>query len=98
MAHSLSAQKRVRQNAAAKARNRWRLGTLRDALKTLEDKFLHADAAGAKTAFAAACQLLDKTASKGVIHKNTAARKKSRLSARLKALSKAPAAAPSKKK
>lgn len=92
MAHSLSAQKRVRQNAAAKARNRWRLGTLREALKTLEDKFLHNDAAGAKSAFTAACQLLDKSAGKGVIHKNTAARKKSRLSARLKAMAKAPAA------
>ncbi len=97
MAHSLSARKRVRQNVEARARNRWRLGNLREALKSFEDKFVHGDAAGAKAAFTAACQLLDKTASKGVIHKNTAARKKSRLSARLKAMSKAPAAAPGAK-
>ena len=33
MAHSLSAQKRVRQNEAARARNRWRLRSMRDAIK-----------------------------------------------------------------
>lgn len=92
MAHSLSARKRVRQNAKHKAYNRWRLNNLRDALKAFEDKYVHGDAAGAKDAFKAACQLLDKTAGKGVIHANTAARKKSRLSARLKAMGKAPAA------
>lgn len=88
MAHSVSARKRVRQNAKHKAYNRWRMNDLREALKDLEDKFVHADAAGAKVAFKKACQLLDKTAGKGVIHGNTAARKKSRLSARLKAMSK----------
>jgi len=97
MANSLSARKRVRQNATARARNRWRLGTLRDALKAFEDKFIHSDAAGAKEAFAKACQLLDKTAGKGVIHKNTAARKKSRLSARLKAMGTGPAVVTKKK-
>ena len=37
MAHSLSAKKRVRQNQKARARNRWRLRTLRDVLKKFED-------------------------------------------------------------
>lgn len=85
MAHSLSAKKRVRQNDTRRAYNRWRLRDLRDALKTLEDKMLHANYAETETAFRAACKLLDKTAGKGVIHKNTAARKKSRLAKRLKA-------------
>ncbi|MFM9958075.1 MAG: 30S ribosomal protein S20 [Phycisphaerales bacterium] len=88
MAHSLSARKRVRQNATHNAYNRWRLRNLRDSLKAFEDKFVHGDAAGATEAFRAACQLLDKSASKKVIHKNTAARKKSRLSARLKGMGK----------
>lgn len=85
MAHSLSARKRVRQNAKHRATNIWRLRTLRTALKELEDKLVHADYTQSQEAFKKACQLLDKTAGKGVIHKNTAARKKSRLSARLKA-------------
>lgn len=98
MAHSLSARKRVRQNEKHNAYNRWRLRNLRDALKAFEDKFIHNDASGAKDAFKSACQLLDKTAGKGVIHKNTAARKKSRLSARLKAMSAAGASATGSKK
>lgn len=85
MAHSLSARKRVRQNAARRSRNLWRLRTLREALKELEDKLLHAGYAEAQEAFKKASQVLDKSASKGVIHKNTAARKKSRMSARVKA-------------
>ncbi len=85
MAHSLSAKKRVRQNVKRAARNRWRLRDLRESLKELEDKFLHADAKQSEDAFRKACRLLDKTASKGVIHANTAARKKSRLAKRMKA-------------
>ena len=85
MAHSNSARKRVRQNETRAARNRWRMRTLRDALKELEDKLLHSGYDEAKAAYRKASQLLDKTAGKGVIHKNTAARKKSRLNARLKA-------------
>lgn len=84
MAHSLSAKKRIRQSLKRQARNRWRMRTLRLSLKTFEDKMLHASYDEAQTAFRDACKLLDRTASKGVIHKNTAARKKSRLSKRLK--------------
>ena len=50
MAHSLSAQKRVRQNEAARARNRWRLRTMRDAIKDFGDKILHGSAADAAAA------------------------------------------------
>ncbi|MDO5610224.1 MAG: 30S ribosomal protein S20, partial [Pseudomonadota bacterium] len=50
-------------------------------------KALHAnDAEGAEAAFASAQPLLDRFASRGLIHKNKAARHKSRLNARIKAL------------
>lgn len=85
MAHSVSARKRIRQNIKNRSRNLWRLRTLRTSLKTLEDTLVHGKYEEAEKAFRTACQVLDKTAGKGVIHKNTAARKKSRMSARLKA-------------
>lgn len=84
MAHSLSAQKRVRQNEAARARNRWRLRTMRDAIKEFNEKVLHGSAEEAKSAMSKAAQIIDRTAAKGVIHKNQAARRKSRLSMKLK--------------
>ncbi len=83
MANSVSARKRVRQNIRARARNRWRMKTLRDAIKDFDDKVIHREVDGAKDAYRKAARLLDKTASKGVIHKNNAARRKSRLNARL---------------
>ncbi len=89
MAHSVSARKRDRQNERRASRNRWRLRTLRDALKDLQDKLLHAGYEESRASFQKACQLLDKSAGKGVIHKNTAARRKSRLSLRVKAKMKA---------
>lgn len=85
MAHSISAQKRVRQNEKRAARNRWRERTLRAALKELSDKMLHGSYADCAEPFRKACRLLDVTAQNGVIHKNTAARKKSRLSKQMKA-------------
>jgi len=85
MASSPSAKKRIRQNLKARARNRWRKRTLKDVLKDLDEKLVHgAPAAEIQTAFRSACRVLDRTAQKGVIHANTAARKKSRLSARVK--------------
>lgn len=84
MAHSLSAKKRIRQNESANARNRWRKSEMREARKEVLEKIAHGSIDEAKAAFKKAAQLIDKTASKGVIHKNTAARLKSRLNARLK--------------
>jgi small subunit ribosomal protein S20 len=85
MAHSLSARKRVRQKEASRARNRWRLRTMRDAVKTFRDKMVHGTVAEAADAMKACAKIVDKTAAKGVIHKNQAARRKSRMSAALKA-------------
>lgn len=85
MAHSLSAQKRVRQNATSRARNRWRLRTMRDAVKLFRDKLVHGTVAEASEAMKVCSRIVDRTAAKGVIHKNQAARRKSRMSAALKA-------------
>jgi len=87
MAHSLSAQKRIRQNVKARSRNRWRKRTMRSAIKHFEERLQHGSVEEAREAFHAAARLLDKTAQQGSIHKNLAARKKSRLNARLKAKS-----------
>lgn len=86
MAHTLSAKKRIRQNVAARARNRWRLRAMREALKTFQGAVASGNAEQAADAFRAASKVVDKTAQNGVIHRNQAARRKSRMSARLKAL------------
>lgn len=82
MASSLSSKKRIRQNIKARSRNRWRMRTLRDSLKAFDDRVMHGTVDEAQDALKAALQLLDKTASVGVIHKNNAARRKSRLTKR----------------
>ena len=85
MAHSLSAKKRVRQNYARRAISRWRLRTMRDAIKTFLTAIDTGSNEEAKKAFLAASSIVDRTAQKGVIHRNQAARRKSRMHARLKA-------------
>ncbi|MFM9996364.1 MAG: 30S ribosomal protein S20 [Phycisphaerales bacterium] len=84
MAHSLSAQKRIRQNALHRARNRWRLTTMREAIKEFRDKLAHGSLEDATTSFRKTSRIVDRTAAKGIIHKNQAARRKSRMSAALK--------------
>ena len=85
MAHSLSARKRVRQNVELRARNRWRLRSLRTAMKEFLDKIVHGSVEEAKASFLKAAAIVDRTAQKGIIHKKQASRRKSRMNARLKA-------------
>jgi small subunit ribosomal protein S20 len=85
MAHSRSARKRVRQNVAHRSRNRWRLRTMRAAIKDFRAKLAAGDADGAREALKTCCSVIDRSAQKGVIHANQAARRKSRLNAALKA-------------
>jgi small subunit ribosomal protein S20 len=85
MASSISSKKRIRQNAKRRARNRWRSRTMREAVKEFLDKIAHGSATDAATAFQAASKIIDRTAQRGVIHRNQAARRKSRLSAKLRA-------------
>ena len=87
MPNSLSAKKRVRQNIAANARNRWRKIKVKSAVKAFEDALHAGDKAKAAEAYKAASRTLDQVSASGTIHKNNAARHKSRLAARLKTLS-----------
>ncbi|MDP1662484.1 MAG: 30S ribosomal protein S20 [Phycisphaerales bacterium] len=84
MAHSLSAKKRVRQNETRNGLNRFRKRKMRDAIKELLEKIAHGTVDEAKAAFKTAARVIDRTSSKGTIHKNQGARRKSRLNARLK--------------
>jgi small subunit ribosomal protein S20 len=86
VATSLSSKKRIRQNEKRRSRNRVR----RSRIKTLRRKFREAVTAGepeqADAELRKTCKLVDQVAAKGVMHKNTAARIKSRLQKRLNKL------------
>ncbi len=86
MAHSLSAKKRIRQNAKRNKLNNWRKRRIKGSVKTFLDKVHDGDVSAAETSFQEATKTLDKIAAKGTIHKRTAARRKSRLAKRLNAL------------
>lgn len=85
MAHSNSAKKRIRQNITNRARNRWRIKNMRVAIKGFEDALVTGSNEDATTAFRSAAATVDRTAQVGVIHRNQAARRKSRMNSRLKA-------------
>lgn len=76
MAHLKSSKKRIRQSRKAALRNKAMRSALRTALKKVRGT---TDPEAASKALSAAVPLLDRTARKGVIHPNTAARHKSRL-------------------
>ena len=94
MAHSLSAKKRIRQSIKRRARNLSRKEQIKESMKT----FAAAVTAGAfdkaETALRDVAKRLDKVAAKGTIHKNTAARRRSRLAKRLNAARTAQATRP----
>lgn len=82
MANIKSAQKRIKQTEKRTLQNK----SVKTALKTTLKKFeigVGEKAENSADLYQAAVKSLDKAASKGIIHKNTAARKKSRLAARL---------------
>ena len=85
MAHSLSAKKRIRQNATARARNRWRKTRYRTAIKDYHELILHGSVEDTEAKLKDIYKLLDQVASTPALHKNTASRYKSRLAARLNA-------------
>lgn len=85
MPNTNSAKKRVRQNIHRQGRNRWRKRTLRESVKDLREQILHGSVEDAESAYQRTQKIIDKTTSKGAIHKNTASRLKRRLSARVKA-------------
>lgn len=82
MANTSSALKRVRQNERRRVRNRTVRSQVRTAVKTARTA-LGSTGTDVKTAVVDAIRALDKAVTKGVIHRNTAARKKSALARRL---------------
>jgi small subunit ribosomal protein S20 len=85
MANHFSALKRARQTETRTARNRANASQVRTALRKFRAALQSGKPADAKAAFSGTVSMIDKAVKKGVIHKNTAARYKSRLSARLAA-------------
>jgi small subunit ribosomal protein S20 len=84
MANTKSAEKRMRQSAERNERNRAARSTMRTAIKKVRGALDKGDAAAAQAALPTAVQVIDRSAKKGVVHRNTAARTKSRLTKAVK--------------
>ena len=78
-----SALKANRQNIKRREHNRQMRARLRTALKSIRASLDSNDLDGAKTALSRTVSIVDKMATRGIIHRNTAGRYKSRLAARL---------------
>ena len=87
MANSPQAKKRARQNDKARAHNASLRSMARTQLKKVVNAIAAGDAVAAKAAYELAIPVIDRIADKGILHKNKAARHKSRLNAQIKALS-----------
>ena len=86
MANIKSSKKRAKQTVVRNARNAAQRSQLRTAVKKVIKALDARDAEAAQSAFVSAQPLLDRFAARGLIHRNKAARHKSRLTARIKAL------------
>ncbi len=80
MAHHKSAIKRIKQNEKRNARNRHQKSTLKTYIKRVREAVEKNDKAAAVAALGVVIPFIDKSASKGVIHKSNASRNVSRLS------------------
>ena len=86
MPNIASAKKRMRQDAVRRDRNRGRRSALRTSLRKLNEAIEAGDMERVRETWRDAQSLLDRTAQRGVIHRNQAARKKARLSRRISQL------------
>ena len=86
MANKVSSLKRVRQTKRKNEINRFRKTRLRHQVRSMRRLLEHKDAPAAAAAVPATFSLIDRAAKWGIIKKNTAARYKSRITLRLKAL------------
>lgn len=86
MPTSLSAKKRVRQNAKRRTINRARKSQVKTLTKQFETAITEGDVAAAGEQLKVVSRRLDKTAASSTMHKKTAARKKSRLARKLNTL------------
>jgi small subunit ribosomal protein S20 len=87
MANHKSAEKRARQTERRTAVNRARTSRIKTFVKKVETAIASGDKSAAAEALRSAQPEIQRGVTKGVVHKNTAARKLSRLSARIKSLS-----------
>jgi small subunit ribosomal protein S20 len=86
VAHSLSAKKRVKQNAKSRTINRGRKSQIKTQIKHFETALSSGDVEAASEQYKLVARKLDKTAATSTMHKRTVARKKSQLAKRLNAL------------
>lgn len=89
MANHASSKKRIRRNANRAEINGARMSRMRTFIKKIEVAISSGNAKEAEQAFQAAQPEIGRGVAKGLLHKNTAARRLSRLSTRIKALKKA---------
>jgi small subunit ribosomal protein S20 len=87
MANTASAKKAARKIARRTATNKNRRSRVRTFVRKVEEALLAGDKEAASVAFKAAEPELMRAVTKGVLHRNTASRKVSRLASRLKAIS-----------
>jgi len=81
-----SAMKRVQLSRLANEKNKQEKSALKTAIKKFETAVASGNKAEADSAYTAAVKSIDKAVSKGILHKNTAARKKSNITKKLNAL------------
>ena len=86
MPNSNSSKKRLRQNVVRRARNRATKSVIRGHVRKLLEAIQAGEVEQSEEQFRLTAKRLDKAAAKNVIHRNRAARVKSRLSAKIKAL------------
>ena len=86
MAQHKSAKKRIRQTARRTVVNRARMSRIRTFVRTVEDAIASGDKDAAEAALRAAQPEIMRGVTKGVLHRNTAARRISRLAARVNAI------------
>ena len=86
MAHTLSAKKRIRQSAKRRLKNRDRKRVIRVGLKKAQAVVVGGDKAASAEELKKAQVVLDRMSSRGAIHKNTAARRKSKLAKKVNKL------------
>jgi small subunit ribosomal protein S20 len=86
MANTAQARKRARQNAARRLHNMALRSQYRTAVKKVRKAVEAGDKAAAQAVFQVSMAVIDRIADKHIVHKNKAARHKSRLSAAIKAM------------
>jgi small subunit ribosomal protein S20 len=86
MANSAQAKKRAQQSATQNAHNASLRSAFRTAIKAVRKSIAAGDAAAAREQYGKSVGIIDRIADKKIVHKNKAARHKSRLAAAVKAL------------